>query len=128
MKVLVVEDEPLVALDIAAVLNEAGCTVIGPAADLAAASKLIKESAFDVALLDANLNGHGVGELAQALGQSRVPFGFLTGYSREGLPIDFRQAPMVQKPFRPAQLIDLVGCLGQNDPSGASHDRQYESS
>jgi DNA-binding NarL/FixJ family response regulator len=124
MKVLVVEDEPLVALDIAAVLKDAGCTVIGPAGDLAAATKLIEENAFDVALLDANLNGQGVGELAQALGKSGVSFGFLTGYSREGLPIDFKQAPMVQKPFLPGQLLDLVGRLGPSDPSGVSHDRQ----
>jgi two-component sensor histidine kinase/CheY-like chemotaxis protein len=120
-KVLVVEDEPLVALDITSILTEAGYQVIGPAADLIEAISLIEKADFDVALLDANLDGQGVEELALALGRADVPFAFLTGYSRDGLPAEFEQTPMMQKPFLPDQLLTLVGSLGRNglvlDPS-----------
>src|SRR5690606_30693083 len=83
-RVLVVEDEPLVAMDIAMVLSEAGCEVIGPAASLDEARSLIAAGAVDAALLDANLGGYPVDDLAAELKHNSTPFAFLTGYGREG--------------------------------------------
>lgn len=107
-RVLVVEDEPLVAMDIAMVLSEAGCEVIGPAASLDEARSLIAAGAVDAALLDANLGGYPVDDLAAELKHNSTPFAFLTGYGREGMPPEFRDAPLIEKPFMPEQLLQAV--------------------
>jgi PAS domain S-box-containing protein len=110
-RVLVVDDEPLVAMDVAGILVEAGCEVLGPAGTLSAAKALISRSEFDIALLDANLGGQPVDELAAAVADRKIPFAFLTGYAREGLPQAFRNAPMIGKPFTRKQIVDVLRLL-----------------
>lgn len=110
-RILVVEDEPLVAMDIAATLSEAGGEIIGPAATVDIAAAHIADSSFDVALLDANLGGHSVEGLAAALTQRNVPFAFVTGYGRDALPEAFRQAHVVGKPFNARELLRTIGQL-----------------
>lgn len=107
-RILVVEDEIIIALDVVDKLAERGCQVVGPAATYEEAQRLIAEDAFDCALLDANLAGRGVDELAAALTQRNTPFAFVTGYGREALPLAFRDAPMIAKPFSAQQLYDLI--------------------
>jgi PAS domain S-box-containing protein len=107
-RVLVVDDEPLVAMDVAEILAEVGCKVLGPAGTLSAAKALISRGEFDVALLDANLGGEPVDELAAAVADRKIPFAFLTGYAREGLPPAFRDAPMIGKPFTRKQIVDVL--------------------
>jgi DNA-binding response OmpR family regulator len=63
---------------------------------------------FDGALLDANLHGRPVHEIAAALTRRGVPFIFITGYGRDGLPISFRKAPALAKPVSEKQLLDAV--------------------
>jgi PAS domain S-box-containing protein len=110
-RVLVVDDEPLVAMDVVGILAEAGCEVLGPAGTLAAAKALISRGEFDFALLDANLGGQPVDELAEAVADRKIPFAFLTGYARDGLPQAFRDAPMIGKPFTRKQIVDVLGQL-----------------
>lgn len=110
-RVLVVEDEPLVAMDVTVTLSDAGCEVIGPAATLDKAKELIDAGHFEVALLDANLAGEPVTDLADELSRRNIPFAFLTGYGREGMPQEFRTAPLIDKPFSPKQLIAVIGEL-----------------
>jgi PAS domain S-box-containing protein len=110
-RVILVEDEPLVAMEMEARLIDAGCIVLGPAATVDAAARLIAEGAADAALLDGNLHGRPVDELAAALARAGVPFSFVTGYGREALPAAFRDAPLLAKPFRPEQLIATVDAL-----------------
>src|SRR5207248_3586795 len=81
-RILVIEDEPLVSMDIEASLCEGGCNVVGPAGTLQAAKRLIAEAGYDAALLDVNLSGQPVDELAAALRQRGVPFAFVTGHGR----------------------------------------------
>lgn len=107
-RILLIEDEPLVALDIESDLTAAGFEVVGPAATLKSAKQLISEASFDAVLLDANLAGHPVDELAAALTQKSVPFAFATGYGREALPLAFRGAPLLLKPFNREQLLSVV--------------------
>lgn len=107
-RILVVEDEPLIAMDIAASLMDAGCTVVGPAGTEASAESLIADGDIDAALLDANLNGRSVESLAALLARNKIPFAFLTGYEREALPAAFREAPLVSKPFTRRDAIDIV--------------------
>lgn len=108
-RVLVVEDEALIALDVAATLEDAGCIVVGPASTLEKARSEIATSALDAALLDANLAGQPVDELAAALAARGVPFAFLTGYGRAALPVAHRHAPLIRKPFVPREAIDVLG-------------------
>ncbi len=108
IRVLVIEDEPLVAMDIASRLSEAGYQVIGPAGTLEKARSLIETAEFDAALVDANLAGDPVDELAAALTRRKVPFAFVTGYGRDALPQGFREAAMVGKPFTEGALLATI--------------------
>jgi PAS domain S-box-containing protein len=110
-RILVIEDEPLVALDIEEKLLDAGCEVVGPASSLEAARRLVERASFDAALLDANLAGHRVDDLAATLTRRGIPFAFATGYGRESLPDGFSDAPVLAKPFSPEQLLEVVRSL-----------------
>jgi PAS domain S-box-containing protein len=107
-RVLVVEDEPLLALDVAASLAEAGIVVVGPAGTLAEAARLIETARLDAALVDANLHGEPVDEIAATLTRRGIPFAFVTGYGRDSLPPAFRGAPLVAKPFDGRDLVEAA--------------------
>jgi PAS domain S-box-containing protein len=110
-RIIIIEDEPLVAMDLECSLTAAGCDVIGSAGTLDAARLLISQGRCDAALLDVNLAGHPVDELAAALTQKKVPFAFVTGYGREGIPQGFRDAVLLKKPFNQAQLLAAMELL-----------------
>jgi CheY-like chemotaxis protein len=110
-RILVIEDEPLVAMDVESSLTAAGCEVVGPAATLERAKLLIEESNCDAALLDVNLGGEPVDELATLLTRNNCPFAFVTGYGREALPSGFRGAVVLGKPFGADQLLATVEVL-----------------
>jgi len=103
-RLLVVEDELLVALDIESILSEGGLDVIGPASSAAEALKLIADTPPDAALLDANLSGEPIDTVAQALSERGIPFAYVTGYGRESLP-PAHPASIVPKPFDAEQLL-----------------------
>ena len=105
-RILIVDDEPLLLMDLEDTLVNSGCVVIGPASTLPQAKVLIDRGEFDAALLDVNLGGQRVDELAAALTQKNIPFAFVTGYGREGLPQSFRHAPLIGKPFSQQQLLE----------------------
>lgn len=111
LRILVVEDEPLIAMDIEERLLAEGADVIGPAANLDAARRLIAETSPDVAFLDANLAGVPVDDLAVALRGRGIPFAFATGFGRASLPEDFADIPLLPKPFGSEQLLETVRAL-----------------
>ena len=110
-RILVVEDEALLSMDLEASLAAAGCHVVGPAATVETARKLITHEQCDAALLDVNLSGHPVDELAAALTKHAVPFAFLTGYGREALPRGFGEAKMLGKPFSQYEVLAMLAQL-----------------
>jgi PAS domain S-box-containing protein len=110
-RVLVVEDEPLLAMDIEAILTDSGCSVVGPAGNLHQAKRLLDTQGCDAALLDANLAGESVDELAALLTQRRVPFAFVTGHGRDALPRGHRDAVLVGKPFRREEIRSALEVL-----------------
>jgi CheY-like chemotaxis protein len=110
-RLLVVEDEPLIGLDIAAALEDAGAKVEGPVGTIEMARAIVERSALDGAFLDVNLNGQGVDEIAQALTRRKIPFAFVTGTGRDGLPAAYRDAVMLSKPFGRQQAIDVAAGL-----------------
>jgi CheY-like chemotaxis protein len=110
-RLLVVEDEPLVALDIAAGLQEAGAEVVASTGSAKDALHTIESKALDAALLDGNLHGRPVDDIAAALTRRKVPFLFVTGYGPESLPRAFSHAAILSKPFSQQQLIDAAARL-----------------
>lgn len=108
---LIVEDEPLVALVLAGALEDAGADIVGTAASVDEALDLVKTEAIDAAILDCNLRGHPVHAVAAALADRGVPFLFVSGYGRDGLPPEFVDAPVLGKPFTQTQLLCAVAEL-----------------
>src|SRR5690242_12307025 len=80
LRLLVVEDEMLIAMTIEDVLSDLGCTVVGPASSVAKAMDLLGKEEIDGAILDLNLKGEQAIPVAQALQDRGTPFFFLTGY------------------------------------------------
>ncbi len=107
-RILVVEDEFLIAMDIAGVLEQAGLTVIGPAANVGDALEALARETVDGALLDAQLAGETASSIADALIARGIPFAFVTGHGRENLPAAYRDAPLVRKPFIGKDLLAAV--------------------
>jgi len=110
-RILVVEDEPLLAMDIAGQLEDAGATVIGPAGNAAAALSLIERYRFHGALLDANLAGSPVDDIAAALVHNNIPFVFVSGYNKASLPKAFDAMELLSKPFHAKELLAVVARL-----------------
>jgi PAS domain S-box-containing protein len=115
---LIVEDEPLIALEVVAGLESAGVDVEGPVGSAKDALRAIEEASFDGVLLDANLRGEPAGEVAAALTRRNIPFVFVTGYGHQSLPESFGQSPMLTKPFTQAQLLQTAARLVRTVPPG----------
>ena len=111
-RVLVVEDEWLIAADIGRALEGAGAVVLGAAAAVEQALALLRDgTAPDAALLDVNLRGEAVTPVALALAERGVPFALVTAYATDGLDGPLRAAPRVGKPFTAAGLVRAVARL-----------------
>jgi CheY-like chemotaxis protein len=114
-RVLVAEDQALLALDLEMPLRELGCAVLGPAASVAEALRLVGPGRPDAALLDLNLLDGSAVPVAAALASAGVPFALLTGHAGE-LPDHpaLRGAPRLDKPFGGGELRQaLARLLGQ---------------
>ncbi|MGY4370538.1 CheY-like chemotaxis protein [Bradyrhizobium sp. LB1.3] len=107
-RVLLVEDEGLVALMIEDMLEELGLTVIASAAHVPKACELASAASFDLALLDVNLAGERVFPVARILRDRRIPFLFSTGYGGPPLEEEFSHAPAIGKPFSIEQLKEKL--------------------
>jgi DNA-binding response OmpR family regulator len=108
-RVLVVEDEALIAMDIDATLRAAGFAVVGPLPRLAQAVRAAEaEDGLDAAVLDVNFGGELVFPAADTLASRGVPLVFLTGYGREILPERFRDRPAARKPYSARVLLALL--------------------
>ena len=105
-KLLVVEDDVLIRMLLADMLGEIGYTVAAEAASIDEALEATKNADFDIAILDANLNGQPVSPVADALIARGTPFVVATGYG--DLPKPYRDRPTLRKPF---QIDGLKGML-----------------
>jgi DNA-binding response OmpR family regulator len=114
-RVLLVEDESMIAMLIEDMLSEHGAVVLGPAKRLDAALALAGSEAIDLGVLDLNLAGEAVYPVAEALAQRGVPFLFMTGYGQLGIAERWRDRPSLAKPFRPSQLADALRGLLATD-------------
>ena len=116
LKVLVVEDEALVSMLVEDMLSDLGCVVVGPAAELEEALRLAGSADIDAALLDVNLGGRPIFQVADALRERGVPFAFASGYGEAGLNEAHRGTPVLQKPFRQGDLERVLKELAARRP------------
>ncbi len=100
LRVLLVEDESVVAMLIEDILGELGCEVVGPVAQVRKAVEMAQHETIDAAILDVNLNGHDVYPVADVLAARNIPFIFATGYGKDSLRAPYDGRPMLQKPFQ----------------------------
>ncbi|MBB4856933.1 PAS domain S-box-containing protein [Novosphingobium chloroacetimidivorans] len=122
LTILVVEDEPLLAMELMTELEEAGALPLGPASSCAQALEMIREEAPDLALLDGNLNGERIDAVADDLAARGIPFAFVSGYGREHLPAGHQHRPVITKPFVAAEICDLAAQLAaQVNPDQRLH-------
>jgi DNA-binding NtrC family response regulator len=103
-QVMIVEDEMLLAMELESLLEEMGCSVIGPAPNVDRALALLDQQRPDAAILDVNLNGQAAMPVAAALNEQHVPFVLATGYSDELQP-EMQDAPRLSKPVNHTDLL-----------------------
>jgi len=107
-RILVVEDEMIVAMLIEDILMDGGATVVGPAARVNKALDLLGTESVDAALLDVNLAGENTMPVAEELRRRGIPFAFATGYGVAGVPDGFAGQPLLQKPFQERDLQEVL--------------------
>ena len=107
-RVLLVEDEAVIALDLASLLTDLGAEVIGPAHSVAKALELLNEGKVDCAVLDINLDGDPVYPVARALEMRRIPLVFVTAYYGEKVDPQFQDCPVLQKPVDFQELVHAI--------------------
>ena len=114
-RILVIEDEYLIALEMESELKKAGFTEVTCAATEKEALALIEEGTWDAAVADANLHGRKIDFVAAALNVRRIPYVVVTGYGRESLPSETAGAPLIAKPVQGRRLAQEITqlCVGK---------------
>lgn len=107
-RILVVEDEALVAMLVEDVLRQYGYTIVGPASRVAQALGLAAGEAIDAAILDVNVAGETVFPVADRLAERGIPIVFLTGYGASGLPPRYQRHTVLDKPIEAEKLAAAV--------------------
>lgn len=107
-RILVVEDEALIAMLVEDALLDAGAHVLGPAATVEEALALFQSGDPEAAVLDINLAGQVSTPVADALADHGVPFVVATGYGAAGLPERHRSVPVLAKPYDPQELVEAL--------------------
>lgn len=111
-RILLIEDEALIAMQLKIDLEADGHTVVGPYGQLSEGLRAATESDFDIALLDINLGADNSAPIAEILDRRMIPFAFTTGYSDlVFLPPRLREYPHLPKPYNPADVRALVKML-----------------
>ena len=109
VRVLVVEDEMIVAMFIEDLLGDLGYTVAGVVSRIEEGVTRAEQADFDIAILDVHLSGKEVFPVADILAAKNIPMIFATGYGERGLPDRYKGRPVLQKPFHPQDLATALG-------------------
>lgn len=107
-RVLLAEDEPIIAMSLEDLLSDLGCVVIGPAYSAEAAIRYASDEQFDAALLDINMGDSTSYPIACMLRERSVPFCFASGYGASGAPADFQGVPVLPKPYTREALVAVL--------------------
>src|SRR5438552_2188657 len=106
--VFLVEDEVMIRMMVADMLDELGYTVAAEAGEIDEAMRLAQTTYFDLAILDVNVNGKVISPVADLIKARNRPFIFATGYGSSGLPEEYRDRPSLQKPFQLETLSRMI--------------------
>jgi CheY-like chemotaxis protein len=114
-RVLVIEDEHLIAEFLQESLENAGADVVGPVRSVPDALDLLGrlDAPIDIALVDVNLHGERSFPVAEALRARRIPFLFMTGYSEASIPPCFRDVPRLEKPVSSDEVLRMIGLTAE---------------
>ena len=111
LRIFVVEDEALVAMNLEMMLEDLGCIVVGPVMRFDRAEAMVGDDLVaDAAILDVNVGGREVFPLASRLTEKEVPVIFASGYDRAGIPREWHEFPILQKPYT---TQDIARALSQ---------------
>ncbi|MEO6780201.1 MAG: response regulator [Bradyrhizobium sp.] len=108
LSVFLVEDEAIIRMMIAGLIEELGHDVVAEAGNIADALKLAKTADFGLAILDINVGGVRIEPVAEIIHSRRLPFVFTSGYGAAGLPVKYRDRTVLQKPFVAKQLAEAI--------------------
>lgn len=114
-RVLIVEDEHLLAMDLEDALKTYGARIIGPYGELDAACRRAARDHFDVGIIDINLRNEAAYPVADELMRQRIPFCFCTGYHASVVPRRFMGARVFQKPYDTSEVVKHIGLLWRDD-------------
>lgn len=119
LRVLVVEDEAMVAMLIEDMLEDIGCKVVDSIASLAKACDAAATADLDLAMLDMNIAGEKVFPVARILRERRIPFLFSSGYGEAGLPAEYATYQVLSKPFSQESLKEklVLALQGKDVPA-----------
>jgi CheY-like chemotaxis protein len=106
--VFLVEDEVMIRMMVADMLEELGYSVAAEAGEINEAIRLAQSTHFDLAILDVNVNGKVISPVAELIQARNRPFIFATGYGSSGLPEEYRDRPALQKPFQLETLARTI--------------------
>jgi CheY-like chemotaxis protein len=109
-RVLLVEDDVLIRMMIADMVEELGHRVVGEAGDITQATAMARSAQFDIAILDINLKGKESYPVADIIRSRGIPFVFASGYA--DVPADYRAAPSLKKPFQIEHLAKAIDTAG----------------
>jgi CheY-like chemotaxis protein len=113
-RVLLVEDETLIRLMLAEMIEELGHQIVAEAGSIESALPLAETAAFDIAILDVNIGGYYIDKVAQTIVRRGLPFIFVTGYAKAALPPAFIDRPHLQKPcLREMLRREITSALGR---------------
>jgi len=112
--IFLVEDEAIIRMMLAEMVEELGHRVVAEAGSIGDAEPLAQIAAFDLAILDINVGGHLIIPVAKILDSRRLPFFFVTGYTKPPLPEQFGGRKILQKPFLIDKLRDTINSILAN--------------
>ena len=107
MRILILEDEPCIAMDLEAIVEADGHELVGMFGSLAEAREHLGDG-FDFALLDIDVTDGKSFEIAAALFERRIPFAFVSASRPSEVPAGFRNASFIRKPFEEAAIVDSL--------------------
>lgn len=117
LRVLVVEDSPVVAPYVQDLLTDLGCTVVGPATNMASARELATDEEFDAAIVDLHIRGDKVFAICDILEARGVPFVITSGYADWTMPDKWQDRPRLAKPYTVDTLQEAIEELAAGDAS-----------
>ncbi len=111
MRILIVDDEPMISMLLEDWVEELGHEVVGPARDVASALALIGPASPDAAIVDVSLRGETGYPIAERLAEHKIPYVFATGHAGGSLPPPYDNAPMLGKPFDYAAVEAAIASM-----------------